>query len=225
MNIQPNIKINSELYLRDPEHTELGKSILKNSILIIESSGFEAFNFKKLATQINSTEASVYRYFENKHRLLTYLVTWYWRWMEFQIRYQTNNIENVEIKLRKIIKLLASPVLDDSSTLHINENLLHRIVISESSKVYLTKHVGDDNSQHFFKPYKELCALIAELILEYNMDYKYPRSLSSTIIEMAHFQNYFMNNLPLLTDFGDNKDESNVIQFLEDLVFKSIKKK
>jgi len=54
--------------------------------------------------------------------------------------------------------------------------------------------------------------------------YKYPHSLASTIIEMAHIQNFFMNNLPSLTDFNKTKDEVEIIKFLEDLVFKSIEK-
>ncbi len=33
-----------------------------------------------------------------------------------------------------------------------------------------------------------------------------------------------MNNLPALTDFGKDKDESQIVLFLEDLVFSSIKK-
>ncbi len=71
----------------------------------------------------------------------------------------------------------------------------------------------------------DLCAVIADIILEYNPKYKYPRSLATTIIEMAHFQNFFMNNLPALTDFGKTKDELKVVSFLEDLVFSSIRKK
>jgi hypothetical protein len=41
---------------------------------------------------------------------------------------------------------------------------------------------------------------------------------------MAHIQNFFMNNLPSLTDFNKTKDEVEIIKFLEDLVFKSIEK-
>jgi hypothetical protein len=41
---------------------------------------------------------------------------------------------------------------------------------------------------------------------------------------MAHFQNFFMNNLPSLTDFGENKEESEIIAFLNDLVFTSLEK-
>jgi len=68
------IAINDSIYLRDPLKTSLGKRIIKNSILLIDDIGFEEFNFKKLAVFMNSTEASVYRYFENKYKLLTYLV-------------------------------------------------------------------------------------------------------------------------------------------------------
>jgi AcrR family transcriptional regulator len=222
MKLHVQIKMNEDLYLRNPDSSELGKKIILYSIRMIYKNGFESFNFKKLAEEINSTEASVYRYFENKHRLLIYIVAWYWSWLEFQINYETNNIEDPIIKLRKTIKLLASKVLDDDSTIYIDESLLHQIVISEGSKVYLTKHVDEDNRQRFFKPYKQLCATIGVIISECNAEYKYPRSLATTIIEIAHFQNYFMVHLPLLTDFGENKNEDEIIAFLEDLVFSSL---
>ena len=223
MKLQVQIKMNEDLYLRNPEISELGKKIIQHSIILINKYGFEAFTFKKLAEEISSTEASVYRYFENKHRLLIYIVAWYWSWLEYQISFQTNNITDASIKLKKIITLLASTIEDDDSTLYVNESLLHQIVISEGSKAYLTKHVDDDNKHHFFKPYKELCAVIGSVILEYNPTYKYPKSLATTIVEMAHFQNYFMVHLPLLTDFENKKDEAEIVAFLEDLVFSSLK--
>ncbi len=139
--------------------------------------------------------------------------------------FNTNNIKDPAVKLKKIIQLLAITVVDDDKTIHINEVLLHQIIISEGSKAYLTKHVSEDNKEQLFKPYKDLCAVIADIILECNPKYKYPRSLASTIIEMAHFQIFFMNHLPSLTDFGKSKDEFKVVSFLEDLVFSSIRKK
>ena len=45
------------------------------------------------------------------------------------------------------------------------------------------------------------------------------------IIEMAHFQNYFMHPLPSLTDFGKAKDDSKIVAFLKDFVCTSSKKK
>ncbi|MEO7175800.1 MAG: TetR/AcrR family transcriptional regulator [Saprospiraceae bacterium] len=215
--------MNEALFLRNPESSELGKSILKHSVQLINKTGLETFTFKKLAEDIGTTEAGIYRYFENKHKLLVYLTAWYWSWLEFQISFHTNNINDPKIKLKRIIKLLGTPVEDDEQTSYISESLLHQIIIAEGSKAYLTKQVEEDNRQHFFKPYKDLCAVIGDIILECSPKYKYPKSLASTIIEMAHFQNFFMNHLPSLTDFGRTKSETEIVAFLNDLVFKSLK--
>lgn len=222
MELQLQIKMNKKLFLRDPEQTELGKKIIQHSIELINKNGFEAFTFKKLAEDINSTEAGIYRYFENKHKLLMYITSWYWSWLEYRIMIYTLNVKDPVVKLKKVIQLLAATVEDDINTSHVNENNLHQIIIAEGSKAYLTKHVSADNKDQFFKPYKDLCAKVGEIILECNPAYKYPKSLSSTIIEMAHFQNFFMKNLPSLTDFG-KEDDSKVVAYLEDLVFSAIK--
>lgn len=224
MEIQLQIKMNEKLFLRNPEQTELGRNIIQHGIQLIHKTGFESFTFKKLAAAIGTTEAGIYRYFENKHRLLIYIAAWYWSWVEYKIIINTANIKDPIVKLKKVIQLLASTVEDDLSTSYVNESMLHQIIISEGTKAYLTKHVTEDNSDQLFKPYKELCAKISTIILECNPKYKYPKSLSSTIIEMAHFQNFFMYNLPSLTDFGKNKDEAKIVAFLEDLVFNSIRK-
>jgi len=222
MKLQLQIKMNEALFLRNPENSTLGRNILKNSVELIYETGFEAFTFKKLALKIGTTEAGIYRYFENKHKLLVYLTAWYWGWLAFQISFHTNNIADPSVKLKRVINLLATAVADDEETSHINESLLHQIIISEGSKAYLTKQVGEDNQQQFFKPYKDLCAVIGNIISACNPTYKYPKSLASTIIEMAHFQNFFMNHLPSLTDFGDTKEENEIIAFLNDLVFSGL---
>ncbi len=219
------IKMNEKLFLRNPELSELGKKIILHTIQLIHKNGFESFTFKKLAEDIGTTEAGIYRYFENKHRLLIYITAWYWSWLEYRVNVHTINIKDPVAKLKKVIKLLATTVEDDIKTSYVNESVLHQIIIAEGTKAYLTKHVSEDNKHQLFKPYKDLCAKIGDIMLECSPKYKYPRSLSSTIIEMAHFQNYFMNNLPSLTDFGNNKDESKIVSFLEDLVFSSLKKR
>lgn len=224
MELQLQIKMNEKLFVRNPEQTELGRKIIQSSIHLIHENGFEAFTFKKLAEVIGSTEAGIYRYFENEHRLLIYLTAWYWSWLEFRVTFHLNNISDPSIRLKKLIQLLAANVIDDDSTLYVNESILHQIIIAEGSKAYLTKNVSDDNKDRLFKPYKDLCSLIAGIILEYNPDYKHPRSLASTIIEMAHLQVFFMNHLPSLTDFGNSKDEQLVVGYLEHLVFSSLRK-
>jgi AcrR family transcriptional regulator len=222
MEIQLHIKMNEKLFLRDPEQSELGKKIILHSIQLIHKNGFEAFTFKKLAEAIGTTEAGIYRYFENKHRLLIYITAWYWSWLEYRVSFQTNNVKDPVVKLKMVIKLLATTVEDDIRTSYVDEGILHQIIVTEGSKAYLTKRVSEDNKDHLFKPYKDLCAVIGNMILECNPRYKYPKSLASTIIEMAHFQSFFMNNLPALTDFGKNKDEAEIVLFLEDLVFSSL---
>lgn len=214
--------MNEALFLRNPESSELGKNILKHSVQLIYKDGFEVFNFKKLAENIGTTEAGIYRYFENKHKLLVYLTAWYWSWIEFQIRFQTNNIEDSTVKLKMVIDVLVKTIESDIQTSYVNESLLHQIVISEGPKAYLTKQVGEDNKQQFFKPYKDLCAVIGNIISECNPSYKYPITLASTIIEMALVQNFFMNNLPSLTDFGNTKQESDIVAFFNDLVFSTL---
>lgn len=224
MDIGLQIRMNEKLFLRNPEQTELGRRIIKHSIEMIFEQGFEAFTFRKLAGEIGTTEAGVYRYFENKHRLLIYIVAWYWSWLAYQVAFRTNNIVDPGVKLKMIIELLAKSVEDDISTSYVDESLLHQIVITEGAKTYLTKRVTEDNKDRLFKPYKDLCAHIAKIITEYNPAYSFPKSLASTVIEMAHYQNFFMNNLPSLTDFGQEKDQKQLINFLQDLVFSSIGK-
>ena len=224
MDFQLKIKMNEKLFLRNPEESELGKNIIKYGVTLIHKIGFEAFTFKKLAQEIGTTEASIYRYFENKHRLLIYIVDWYWSWQEYRLVFETNNIKSPETKIKKAIQLLASKVEDDVATSYINEKLVYDIVMYEGAKAYLTKQVAEDNKLKLFKPYKDLCARIADFIKDYNPKYKYPRSLSSTMIEMAHSQKFYMQNLPSLTDFASSIDEAKIISFLEGIVFSSIRK-
>jgi len=219
MEINLTIRLNEKLYLRNPEESELGRRILQYSIILIEKIGFESFTFKKLAQEISTTEAGIYRYFENKHRLLLYLVDWYWSWQQYRLNQETRNVGRSKTKIMTAIRLLATRVEDDTSTGHINEKLLHDIVMSEGAKSWLTKHVEEDNKDKLFQPFKDLCARIAEFIISYNPKYAYPFSLSSTLIEMAHSQYFYMQHLPSLTDFGIDKNEDDIIRFLEQMVF------
>ena len=90
--IQIHIKVNPELYLKNPDSSELGRKIIHESIIMINELGFESFTFKKLGLKIESPESSIYRYFENKHTLLIYLVSWYWCWIEYLLFFTTANI-------------------------------------------------------------------------------------------------------------------------------------
>ena len=194
------ISLNEGLYQRDPQETLLGQKIIKHSILLIDEIGFEAFNFKKLAIEMQSTEASVYRYFENKHMLLLYLVSWYWEWVCYLIDINTMNIEDPKRRLKIIIDTFVSASKEDPAIDYVNENILHRIIIAEGIKVYHTKSVDEENREGFFANYKKLSEKVAKVIGELNPAFPYPHALASNLFEMANNQIYFAEHLPRLTD-------------------------
>lgn len=222
MNLQISIQPSLKLALRDPESSTLGRKIVREGILLMSRLGYEQFTFKKLAEAVETTEASIYRYFENKHRLLLYFLTWYWNYVEYQAIVSLQNLDDPAIKIRKIIEILSTGLPHWSDTSGIDKAALQEIVIAESSKAYLTKEVDDINREHLFKPYKDLCQHIGQVLQAYNPTYPYPRSLASTVVEMAHFQAYFMEHLPSLTDFGGPRDGAKVAKFLENLVFAAL---
>jgi AcrR family transcriptional regulator len=220
MEFQVSFHLNQTIYLRDPESTEIGKQIVKSAIDLIYNLGFEHFTFKKLAVEIHTTEATIYRYFENKHRLLLYILNWYWSYMEFLVVFKLQNVTDKKVKLRIIAELLTHNLPESSGQLDYSKKYLNDIVIAESTKVYLVKEVTEINKNEVFKPYKDLCHKIAEVIREYNPDYAYPHSLSSTLIETAHSQQFFCNFLPKLTDVTAQNKSEYTSDFLTGLLFK-----
>ena len=194
------IETNDKLYLRDPQDTKLGRKIIHDSILLVDEIGFEQFTFKKLAERIGSTEASIYRYFENKHRLLVYLVSWYWEWMRFQIDYSINNIPHAQEKLRLAIGAIVNTSKRNAAIEFVDEDVLHRLVISEGGKAYHTKEVDIENKDGFFQTYKALAEKIGDIITEVKPGFRYPRALATTLLEMANDHIYFAQHLPRLKD-------------------------
>lgn len=217
-NLQIHIDISPELYLKNPDSSELGRNIVSHSIELINELGFEGFTFKKLGLKINSPESSVYRYFENKHTLLIYLLAWYWNWIDYRLVFATANIDSSEEKLKKALSLLTQETAIDQSVSHINEVLLNEIVISESAKAYHTKGVDNENKRGFFKAYKRVVQRVSEMVLDVNPKFEFPHMLISTVIEGVHQQKYFAAHLPSLTDTKKGKDS--VSEFYYNMVLK-----
>ena len=214
------IQVNDKIYLKDPDTSELGRKIISGGIEMIDEMGFESFTFRKLGVRINSTEASIYRYFENKHKLLLYLISWYWGWMEYRLVFGLANIPSPVERLMRAITLLTEEITQDESFEHIDRVKLNHIVINDSSKTYLTKQVDEENKEGVFLVYKEVVARISDIIMEINPDYKYPHMLISTVIEAAHHQRFFAEHLPRLTDVV--KGEDSITEFSKETVLKAI---
>lgn len=217
------IVIGDHYYTKDPQSSDLGKQIIVGSIALLDKIGFEEFTFKKLAEQISSTEASIYRYFENKHKLLVYLTTWYWSWVDYAIDYKTHFIKNSKDKLSEILKIICHLDVDAIviNVPGIDVPSLRRVVVIEADKTYLTKNVDEINNQGLYKAFKGLCHKIALVIQELDGTFKYPHSIVSTIIEVTHQQAFFAQHLPSLTEIKKEADKSiemQVYDFLMELV-------
>jgi AcrR family transcriptional regulator len=218
------ISLQHKSYLREPESTDLGRKIITESIRMIDAVGFEQFTFKKLAGEISSTEASVYRYFENKHKLLVYLVSWYWAWVDYTVTFHTHNIQDPRERLSRAMEVLVQAGQDDDPNVaYIDERILHRIVMAESSKTYHTKEVDAENKEGYFLEIKRLCHHLALIVLEIKPDYSYPHALISTVINAAHQQMYFALHLPSLTEIKHSvRAAEDTIGFLKHLLFSAI---
>ena len=197
------IQINEKIYVKNPETSDLGKKILEQSILLIDEIGFDNFTFKKLGEKIGSNESSIYRYFENKHKLLVYLSSWYWSWMEYKLVFATANILDPREKLKIAITIVTEKVTDDLNTAHINESVLNKIIIAEFTKTLHTKEVDQENKEGFFLIYKRVIARIVAIVNEVNPNYPYSKSLISSVVEGSLHQYFLKEHLKTITDCNE----------------------
>lgn len=199
------LNLNEHLYVRDPQDTDLGRRILQSSVVMIDKLGFEDFTFMKLAQQIGSPEASVYRYFENKQKLLLYLVSWHWQWMNYvssmRMGYVTDPVQRVNLLLGLIAgKEMGSSIINPL----LDEVALRRIAVNEAGKFYLTKQVDKQNKEGFYVHYKSFVLRLAEEISSIAPRYPYAHSLAGILVEEAGRQVYFAQHLPSLTDLKND---------------------
>ena len=197
------IQINEKIYVKNPETSDLGKKILEQSILLIDEIGFDNFTFKKLGEKIGSNESSIYRYFENKHKLLVYLSSWYWSWMEYKLVFATANILDPKEKLKIAITIVTEKITDDENTAHINESVLNKIIIAEFTKTLHTKEVDQENKEGFFLIYKRVITRIVAIVNEVNPNYPYSKSLISSVVEGSLHQYFLKEHLKTITDCNE----------------------
>lgn len=199
------IDINDSIYLRDPLETTLGKKIIEHAIILIAEIGFEELNFKKLAKSMGSTEASVYRYFENKYKLLAYLVAWYWDFMHFMVLMDVRNVKDPSVKLKQAISTLVNSLDSAVTPSYINQSKLHRVVVENATKVYHTKNVDALNKEGYYVNYKKIIKTLSEIVLEIDNGFQYPIALATNLIEQSLNNEYYIEHLPSLTDVTEKK--------------------
>lgn len=199
------ISVPDQVYLKDPETSDLGKRIIENSILLIDELGFDSFTFKKLGIRIASNESSIYRYFESKHKLLLYLSSWYWAWLEYQLVIETFSLSNSKEKLKKAVAIVTNTDAFNRNFSHINEVVLYKIIVNESSKSFLTKEVDSENKEGYFEIYKRLITRLSDMMLAINPNYEFALSLASTVLEGGLQQHFLKSHFPSITSCKNDK--------------------
>jgi AcrR family transcriptional regulator len=209
------IQISDKIFVKDPETSALGKKILKESIILIDEKGFDNFTFKKLGERIGSNESSIYRYFENKHKLLVYLCSWYWSWIEYKMIFKLTNIDDPMERLKRAIVIVTEKIVDDERTEHVNERILNRIVIIEFTKTLYTKEIDEENKEGYFIIYKRLINRMVAIVNEINPDYPFAKSLISTVVKGSLHQHFLKEHLSTITDCNEQVSPTN---FFMDLI-------
>ncbi len=213
------IEVSDKVFLKSPESSVLGKDILAKGLEMIDALGMEGFTFRKLACEIGTTESAIYRYFENKHKLLLYYVEWYWAWLEYQVAFGTVNLPSAAMKLERAIEIVTRNA-DPSNVQHFDMTVLQRVVVAESSKSYLTKMVDKENREGLFVQYKAICRRFGRLIDDVAPGYPFAHALASLFIESRLGQIYFAEHLPSLSEVGS--DEALRHNFFKALIFNTL---
>ena len=172
-----------------------------------------------MGAKIGSNESSIYRYFESKHKLLLYLTSWYWAWVEYQLVFATHNMPDEKQKLFKAIEIVTKTIEEDVMFTHVNEVVLNKIIINEYSKSYLTKEVDEENKEGYFVVYKRLIKRLSDMISNVNPNYKFASSLASTIVEGALHQHFLKEHFRSITDCDSKTTPT---EFFKDLTINAI---
>lgn len=220
--MQVNVQVTEPVYLKDPLSTELGRRIIEHSVLMIDELGLETFTFGKLAASLGTAESSIYRYFENKHRLLIYLVGWYWSWREYKLVFDTANIADTSFRLEKAIRSITEPVTDKGNFPYLDLRALYRIAVSESGKAYMTKEVDGEHKEGCFSSFKRLCDRLRDAIVEVRSDHPYPALMASNVVDGSMVQRFFAEHIPSLSE---KNARNRIPDLFVDLVFASINAK
>ncbi|TXK71049.1 TetR/AcrR family transcriptional regulator [Mesonia sp. HuA40] len=202
------------IYLKNPLETALGRKIIKHSIELMQEGGLDGFTFKKLANQIGSNESSIYRYFENKHKLLLYLISYYWRWVEYNLVLETQSLTEPTAVLYKTIEVITGSPQDLPHHDTISIKKLQAIVVEEYAKAFQVREVDAENKAGNFRVYKELVERISTIIQTALPEYSFKKSLAHQLVQGTLKQQFLRKHFP---NSIEGEDKNRVQDFFMDL--------
>lgn len=157
----------SRYCLRDPQQTHLGQKIVAQGIALLAEIGLEQFSFKRLAQEVHTTEASVYRYFENKHQLMQYLSEGFWCDLSTRLSVQAALAQTPEQQLELQLHILVEAYQN------LQGQIIPVLLASEGPSPIGLQSV-----------YRQMQVVIVRV----NPHYPYPRTLITTLLEAARQQ-------------------------------------
>jgi AcrR family transcriptional regulator len=189
------------LFVKDPLSSVLGQKLLKESARMLGEDGFDAFTLKKLAQNLQTTESSVYRYFDNKHRLLVYQINLYWGWLNQQVDLKCcqAGLSGKEA-LEKAFEIMCFPEAHSWPSDGVSFECMHKILTHQSVKAYFSEHVDHENQDGAHRALKSLVKQMSEWLKEGSPDFEFPKSLISTLLASVMIQPFYAEHLPSLTE-------------------------
>lgn len=202
------------LHLRDPGTSAVGERILSEGLVLMNELGLEVFTFKKLTERAECTEATIYKYFPNKQRLLQYYFQLYWMWLDTHCQQEGRSLSDPWERVQGDIRSLCGLWAKDAMAAQLDPVVLRALVLVEGSKSFLHRNVDEDNKLKLFQPYKDLCAHIATELKACDRKCKQPHTFATTLIEMAHSLEFAMEHLPALTELSAGGSRKKLAEFL-----------
>lgn len=204
-------------FKKEPESSELGRRIVAEGLPLLYELGFEAFTFRKLAERLQTTEASVYRYFENKHHLLLYYMSMYWLWLEYHLTFGVQNLNDPRVRLHKALEMISMPGKLHWGFDEFSFDRMQELVVAEWGRVYYTREIDAENQAGLFTDYIRFCQRLSEMIAEAAPEYPYPNSLVSATMNVLFVQRFYSGHFPSLSDLQEN--DQRITHFVKNMVF------
>ena len=189
------VQVPENLYIKNPRESRVGKDILAHGAAMIAKCGIEAFNFLKLASECQCTEATIYRYFENKHKLLLYYLNLFWGWQEYFMVMRTHSVEEPGKRLKEVVSVLSHPEIPSNTDPAYGANIVE-IATSEGVKIHLSREVGAEITDGSMFVYYRLLKRISKFISDKKPKHKYPDTLAITIIDAALQTKFYQDRYP-----------------------------
>ncbi|MGE0568274.1 MAG: TetR/AcrR family transcriptional regulator [Bacteroidia bacterium] len=207
MTINISHDINSNLFVKNPSDTELGRKIVGKGLQLVHKLGIENFNFKKLAENINTTEASVYRYFKDKHQFVLYLNAWYWRYILFLVEFELKSEQKPIDKLNTVLSILYNKQKFKFKSEILDILLLRELMLSESVRLIYTQNIESINKQNLLSDQIKYLEIVKDIIKNINPKIKFPLAIATTMVESIQIQHHLISHGLPLTDIPSNESK------------------